>query len=254
MTGRWVVIAKAIGLGARLITGARVRRLETNSKGLVSGALWVDRDGREHFQAAKVVVMAANAIGTTRLLLLSASPTHPDGLANSSGLVAAARTGGVSAPRRWHAVAASIVAGVLVAATLWMSWPEPTLADEVMDHARHEPQAWTATQALPEAAVAEVLEGSGARLGAGAGPVTYAKRCFFGGHRVPHLVVQTGAGPVTVFVLGHREVTAATRLDEQGLAAVVLPAPRGSIAVVGRGLRDPDAVAEEVFRSVEWGA
>lgn len=172
----------------------------------------------------------------------------------AAGLPAAARTGGVSAPRRWHAVAASIVAGVLVAATLWMSWPEPTLADEVMDHARHEPQAWTATQALPEAAVAEVLEGSGARLGAGAGPVTYAKRCFFGGHRVPHLVVQTGAGPVTVFVLGHREVTAATRLDEQGLAAVVLPAPRGSIAVVGRGLRDPDAVAEEVFRSVEWGA
>ena len=31
--------------------------------------------------------MAANAIGTPRLLLLSASPAHPDGLANSSGLV-----------------------------------------------------------------------------------------------------------------------------------------------------------------------
>ena len=33
------------------------------------------------------MVVAANAIGTPRLLLLSASPAHPDGLANSSGLV-----------------------------------------------------------------------------------------------------------------------------------------------------------------------
>ena len=32
-------------------------------------------------------MVAANAIGTPRLLLLSASPAHPDGLANSSGLV-----------------------------------------------------------------------------------------------------------------------------------------------------------------------
>ena len=45
------------------------------------------RTAREHFEPAKVVVVAANAIGTPRLLLLSASPAHPDGLANSSGVV-----------------------------------------------------------------------------------------------------------------------------------------------------------------------
>ena len=64
---------KAIALGARLITGARVRRIETNDDGLATGATWIDRDGNEHFQPAKVVVLAANAIGTPRLLLLSAS-------------------------------------------------------------------------------------------------------------------------------------------------------------------------------------
>ena len=77
----------AIANGARLVTGARVRRLETNNRGLVTGATWLDREGREHFQAASSVVLAANGIGTPRLLLLSASPAHPDGLANSSGLV-----------------------------------------------------------------------------------------------------------------------------------------------------------------------
>ncbi|MFV2064220.1 MAG: GMC oxidoreductase [Chloroflexota bacterium] len=78
---------QAIAHGARLVTGARVRRLETNAAGLVNGATWIDVDGVEHFERAKVVVLAANAIGTARLLLLSDSPAHPDGLANSSGLV-----------------------------------------------------------------------------------------------------------------------------------------------------------------------
>jgi choline dehydrogenase-like flavoprotein len=67
-------------LGVQLVTGARVRRLEINGRGLVTGASYVDRAGQEHFQAADVTVLAAGGIGTPRLLLLS-------GLANSSGLV-----------------------------------------------------------------------------------------------------------------------------------------------------------------------
>lgn len=78
---------KAIALGAQLITGARVSRIETNEKGLATGATWIDGEGHEHFQPAQVVVLAANAIGTPRLLLLSANARFPDGLANSSGLV-----------------------------------------------------------------------------------------------------------------------------------------------------------------------
>jgi choline dehydrogenase-like flavoprotein len=78
---------KAMAMGARLITGARVSKIETNDDGLATGATWIDSNGRDHFQPAKVVVLAANAIGTPRLLLLSANAKHPDGLANSSGLV-----------------------------------------------------------------------------------------------------------------------------------------------------------------------
>ena len=78
---------KAMAMGARLVTGARVRRIETNPKGLATGATWLDREGKEHFESATVVVLAANAIGTPRLLLLSADDRHPGGLANSSGLV-----------------------------------------------------------------------------------------------------------------------------------------------------------------------
>jgi len=73
--------------GVRLITGARVRKLEVNSAGLVTGAVYVDREGKEHFQNAAITVLAANGIGTPRILLLSASSKFPNGLANSSGLI-----------------------------------------------------------------------------------------------------------------------------------------------------------------------
>jgi choline dehydrogenase-like flavoprotein len=77
----------AIGAGAKLLTGARVERITIDEHGRASGADWIDRDGRCHHQAADLVVMAANGIGTPRLLLLSAGGRFPAGLANSSGLI-----------------------------------------------------------------------------------------------------------------------------------------------------------------------
>jgi choline dehydrogenase-like flavoprotein len=82
-----IYLPQAMKAGARLVTGARVRKVRTTKTGLADGVIWVDREGREHEQPADVVVLAANGIGTPRLLLLSDSPQHPDGLANSSGLV-----------------------------------------------------------------------------------------------------------------------------------------------------------------------
>jgi choline dehydrogenase-like flavoprotein len=67
--------------GGRVVTGARVRRIVLDERGLACGAEWIDRQGREHYQPAEIVVCAANGVGTPRLLLAS------DGLANSSGLV-----------------------------------------------------------------------------------------------------------------------------------------------------------------------
>ena len=73
--------------GASLITGARVREVMVDRAGRAYGAAWVDRDGHEHEQRARAVVVCCNGIGTPRLLLNSTSALFPDGLANSSGLV-----------------------------------------------------------------------------------------------------------------------------------------------------------------------
>ncbi len=64
-----------------------VFRIDVNEHNRATGVAYFDRDKREHFQKARAVVVCANGAETARLLLMSASASHPDGLANSSGLV-----------------------------------------------------------------------------------------------------------------------------------------------------------------------
>ena len=64
-----------------------VLRIEDNGAGRADGVVYVDRDGNQHRQKARLVCVAGNSIETARLLLNSESSQFPDGLANSSGLV-----------------------------------------------------------------------------------------------------------------------------------------------------------------------
>jgi choline dehydrogenase-like flavoprotein len=78
---------KALAAGARLRTRARVREITIGPDGRADGAVYHDGEGRLCEQKARAVVMAANGIGTPRLLLNSRSARFPDGLANRCGLV-----------------------------------------------------------------------------------------------------------------------------------------------------------------------
>lgn len=77
----------AIRAGVELRTRCRVREIVTNEKGMASGVVYYDADGVEQFQPAEVVIVACNGVGTPRILLNSVSGRHPNGIANSSGLV-----------------------------------------------------------------------------------------------------------------------------------------------------------------------
>ncbi|MBI5946656.1 MAG: GMC family oxidoreductase [Chloroflexi bacterium] len=73
--------------GVQVRTGCRVREITVRADGTADGVLYYDEEGQLQEQKAEVVVVACNGIGTPRLLLNSRSPQHPNGLANSSGLV-----------------------------------------------------------------------------------------------------------------------------------------------------------------------
>ncbi|NIB38218.1 GMC family oxidoreductase [Pseudomaricurvus alkylphenolicus] len=69
-------------------TGAMVREVLTDSSGRPNGVEFIDQATNTHHQVhARVVVLAASACETARLMLNSTSENHPDGLANTSGQV-----------------------------------------------------------------------------------------------------------------------------------------------------------------------
>jgi choline dehydrogenase-like flavoprotein len=78
---------RALERGARLLTRTRVQAIEVDGRGRATGVRYFDRTGSLRSQAARVVVVSCNGIGTPRLLLNSRSKAYPDGIGNGEGLV-----------------------------------------------------------------------------------------------------------------------------------------------------------------------
>ena len=152
----------------------------------------------------------------------------------------------------WLAIAASLAVALLVG-TLWLGAPHASLAADVVAHMAEEPQAWARTDVpVPSADLAPVLAEAHMSLRPDAGMVSYAQSCLFRGHRVPHLVVQTARGPITVMVLVHDSVAAAQPFDEGGYRGVIVPVPgHGSLAVLAKGERESLAEIERVAARVK---
>jgi hypothetical protein len=153
-----------------------------------------------------------------------------------------------SVPRRWRALrqlalAASIAGVALLVGVLWIGVPRQSLASAVVEHMAHEPDAWASRDVLAAAAVAPVLARSGVALREDMPAVSYANSCWFRGRYVPHLVVRTPAGPVTIMVLPKEEVAGRVAFDEGGYRGVIVAAQRGAIAVLAQDPSDVDADA-----------
>ena len=74
--------------GVDLFLNAMVREIVTDGTGLANGVIFIDKTTRkEHKLSSRVVVLAASACSSARILLNSKSEYHKDGLGNSSGMV-----------------------------------------------------------------------------------------------------------------------------------------------------------------------
>jgi choline dehydrogenase-like flavoprotein len=70
-----------------LLTRATARRLITDASGRRVVAVEIERDGQPRLVTADRFVVSCGAVNSAALLLRSANDRHPNGLANSSGMV-----------------------------------------------------------------------------------------------------------------------------------------------------------------------
>ena len=84
-----VLLKPALATGKlTIIPNAMAREVTTDARGLASGVAYIDKTtGQDLHVRARVVVLAASALESARLLLNSTSTRFPQGLANSSGTV-----------------------------------------------------------------------------------------------------------------------------------------------------------------------
>jgi hypothetical protein len=153
---------------------------------------------------------------------------------------------------RRFALAASVAALAVLVGTLWTAFPRASLASAVVEHMAEEPYAWQETSVLPDPEIAQVMARSGVQLDAGFADITYAQSCWFRGHHVPHLVVQTPDGPVTILVLPRERIARRASFDEGGYRGALVPAGRGAIAVLARDGADVDLVATSALAAIRY--
>jgi len=84
-----VLLPPALATGRlTIVTSAMAREVTVDAQGLANGVSYIDKTtGRDHHVRARIVVVAASACESARLLLNSKSSQFPEGLANSSGVV-----------------------------------------------------------------------------------------------------------------------------------------------------------------------
>ncbi|KAB8038484.1 GMC family oxidoreductase [Janthinobacterium aquaticum] len=80
-------LARLEAKGAVITANAVVYRVETNAANRVEAVQYFDQHKQSHRITGKLFVLACNGIETAKLLLMSASPRNPNGLANSSDQV-----------------------------------------------------------------------------------------------------------------------------------------------------------------------
>jgi choline dehydrogenase-like flavoprotein len=84
-----VLIPPAMATGRlKIVTNAMAREVTVDEAGLASGVSYIDKTtGRDNHVRARVVVLAASACDSARILLNSKSPKFPHGVGNSTGIV-----------------------------------------------------------------------------------------------------------------------------------------------------------------------
>ncbi len=80
--------AQKSGGQVKLFVNAMVREVTTNEEGKATGVSYISKEDRKEYKLkGKVVVLAASACSSARILLNSKSKQHPNGLGNSSNLI-----------------------------------------------------------------------------------------------------------------------------------------------------------------------
>ena len=155
-----------------------------------------------------------------------------------------------SRSKQW-ALAASVLLAVAVVLVMWGALPSHSLAADVVSHVVSETIDGPLDAPVDESAVRSVMERAGVRLDPIDPSIVFVRTCFIRGRLVPHFMVRTADGMVTVMILPDEHVKAAERFEGSDYKGLLIPdAKKGSIALLSRANVDLEHYAGEIRHAV----
>lgn len=157
-------------------------------------------------------------------------------------------------PRRWYAMAASLLLAVVVGLVAWVGLaPSESVAADVVSHMGHEKDAMTVTDTRVSSQLLDgILQAKGMKLAEPLTDISYARNCFVRRTWAPHVVVQTASGPVAAIVLPNERVWRSARFHEGEYHGEIVPMGKGAIVVVATDAEVIDEVSKKVSRAIVW--
>jgi hypothetical protein len=151
-----------------------------------------------------------------------------------------------------YGLAAALALAAVLVATFLTVYPRDALAHAVAMHVDNEPQEFSSSAPEDPAGLAKVMTDAGLQMLPGGPSVSYARSCPLRGHTVPHLVVQSAQGPVVVLVMTHETVPARRAFSDHGYHGVLVPAARGSLAVLTSDKQNLDEIVAAVEARIRY--
>jgi hypothetical protein len=140
-----------------------------------------------------------------------------------------------------YGLAAALAFAAVLVVTFLAVYPRDALAHAVAMHVENEPQEFASSAPEDPAGVARVMADAGLQMLPGGPSVSYARSCPLRGHTVPHLVVLT-----------HETVPAKRAFSDHGYQGVLVPATKGSLAVLTSDKQNLDEIVSAVEARIRY--
>lgn len=216
----------------------------------------VSADIREH----RVGCTACNAFAAkqdlfNRALVKGAAIPAPTGLASRILLRQSLRRNGgerLMPLRTVYAMAATLL--LAVALTFGgLRWQQGHAVDRaVLAYLQANPATQVAATSPFGGDIDALLKPTGMALRTDLLPVRAAKRCVIKDSPAVHLVVAGEKGPVSVVVMPRQEIAERETFRQAGFKGVIVPCPKGSMAIVGVADEPIDTIERRVQAAVQW--
>lgn len=151
----------------------------------------------------------------------------------------------------------SIAASVLIVFAVFfnlqpLNMHKSNLEQQVLSHIYHEIDHLYEQQNRSLEQVNTLLSEFGSHLNASIGSVNYLGSCEIARGRGVHMVVEGSTGPITVMMLPDLPVDSRHLINDKRFKGLIMPAGKGSVAVVGEKGESLELLQEKLIENMRW--